>query len=322
MRILVVDDHEMVRRGICSVLAVEPALKICGEAIDGQDAVEKARALRPDVVVMDISMPRLNGLEATREIKRFLPQAEIVIVSQHDASEMVRQAFNAGARGYVVKSTIANDLLSAIAKVTQHEPFIKAAGASPDQSLDSQEILRRSVAVEQALRESEERFRSAMNNMAEGLFILDVGGLATYINPSAEVMFGWTSSELLGKNIHEVVHYKHADGTPFPAAECPSLQVLQNGIPLRDHEDVFIRKDGSSFPVVFSSSPLKSKEDRTVGIVVCFAMIRSGGRRKRSCGKASGSIAPSGNQSIMGSGSAMQAGGASTRVHPFCRWSV
>lgn len=117
MRILVVDDHELVRRGICSILGAESTLTICGEAIDGRDAVEKARALHPDIIVMDISMPRLNGLEAIREIKSFLPQVEIVIVSQHASPQMVRQGFNAGARGYVLKSSISSDLLTAIAKV-------------------------------------------------------------------------------------------------------------------------------------------------------------------------------------------------------------
>ena|ERR1700676_2282714 len=105
MRILVVDDHDVVRRGICSVLATEASLTLCGEALDGKDAVEKAKALRPDIIVTDI-MPQMNGLEATREIKHLLPETEIVIVSQHEAPEMVRQAFNAGARAYVVKSTV------------------------------------------------------------------------------------------------------------------------------------------------------------------------------------------------------------------------
>jgi PAS domain S-box-containing protein len=123
--------------------------------------------------------------------------------------------------------------------------------------------------AEAALHEAEERFRLAMNNVASGLYTLDLQGLVTYVNPAAETIFGWTNAELLGKKMHDVTHYKHPDGTPFPASECPGLQVLQKGAELREHEDMFIRKDGSFFPVVYSASPLK-EHARTVGIVVGF----------------------------------------------------
>jgi len=270
MRVLVVDDHEFIRKGIRSVLATEPSLTFCGEAIDGQDAVEKAKALRPDIVVMDISMPNMNGLEATREIKRLLPESGIVILSQHETREMVRQAFKMGARGYVVKSAISSDLLVAIKKVHQHGTFLQGGGLlGTNENIDAQEILQRSAALEQALCESEERFRSAMNGMAEGLYTIDIQGRVTYVNPSAEAMFGWTCGELVGKKLHDVTHYKHPDGNPFPAADCASLLVLQKGTELREREDAFIRKDGSFFPVVFSASPLKIN-GAVLGVIVCF----------------------------------------------------
>jgi PAS domain S-box-containing protein len=270
MRILVVDDHELVRRGICSVLATEPSLTVCGEAVDGQDAIEKATSLHPDVVVMDVSMPRLNGLEATREIKRLIPDIEIVIVSQHEAPEMVRQAFRAGARGYIVKSAIASELPSAIAKAKDRGSFVRSVPPEVERQIpDSQEVLQRGAAYENALRESEERFRAAMNNLAEGLYTLNAAGQVTYVNPSAEGMFGWTAGELLGKKMHEVTHYLRPDRTPFPMEECPGLQVLQKGIELRDHEDTFIRKDGTFFPVVFSASPMRIGGE-VRGIVVSF----------------------------------------------------
>jgi PAS domain S-box-containing protein len=119
------------------------------------------------------------------------------------------------------------------------------------------------------LRGSEERFRLAMHNVASGVYTLDLNGLVTYVNPAAEEMFGWTNAELVGRKMHDVTHYKHPDGSPFPASDCPGLQGLQEGVELREHEDTFIRKDGSFFPVVYSASPLKS-EGNTVGIVVGF----------------------------------------------------
>jgi PAS domain S-box-containing protein len=270
MRILVVDDHEFVRKGISSILAQDSSLTLCGEAVDGRDAIEKAQLLRPDVVVMDISMPRLNGLDATREIKRLVPTAEVIILSQHENPEMIRQAAQAGARGYVAKSSVSSELVSALTKVGQKQDVWEGREVPCDDPiLDTKEILKRSAALEQALRGSEERFRSAMNNMAEGLYTVDGQGMVTYVNPAAEEIFGWSSDELLGKKMHDLAHYQRPDGTPFPASECPALGVLQSGVPLQEHQDHFIRKDGSFFPVVFSAAPLKAGE-KTVGLVVCF----------------------------------------------------
>ena len=278
MRLLVVDDHEVVRRGVRSLLSEQTGWDVCGEAVDGQDAVEKARALEPDLIVMDVSMPRLNGLEATRQIRGVLPQCEILVLSQHENSEMARQALKAGARGYVVKSSISRDLISAVAKASRHEYFFDPAIL--DQTFtahtDIQEILQRSAAFEKALGESEERLRkvaeyqsAVMNNMAEGLYVLDANGLVTSINPAGEAILGWKSDELVGKKMHDVTHYKHPDGRPYPASECPGLQVVQQGIALREHEDTFIGKDGSFVPVVFSASPLR-EDGKIAGVIVSF----------------------------------------------------
>ncbi len=99
------DDHEIVRVGVRSLLSATPTFDICGDAVDGRDAFEKAKRLRPDVIVMDVSMPNLNGLDATRLIREALPQTEVLILSQHESSEMMRQALGAGALGYVLKSS-------------------------------------------------------------------------------------------------------------------------------------------------------------------------------------------------------------------------
>lgn len=213
MRLLVVDDHEVVRRGVRSLLSGQAEWDVCGEAVDGQDAIEKARELQPDVIVMDVSMPRLNGLEATRQLRNVLPQCEVLILSQHENSEMARQALKAGARGYVVKSSISRDLISAVAKAYRHQYFFASAilDQTPSAHTDVQEILQRSAAFEKALRDSEERLRklaeyqsAVMNNMAEGLYALDENGQLTSMNPAAEAILGWTKDELLGKKMHEI----------------------------------------------------------------------------------------------------------------------
>jgi DNA-binding NarL/FixJ family response regulator len=120
VRLLVVDDHEILRRGVRSLLE-QSNFSICGEAVDGQDAIDKARDLKPDLIVMDVSMPRLNGLEATRQVRNLLPDCEVLILSQHDSPEMARQALKAGARGYVVKSSVSKDLISAITRISRRE---------------------------------------------------------------------------------------------------------------------------------------------------------------------------------------------------------
>ena len=97
--------------------------------------------------------------------------------------------------------------------------------------------------VRAELRRALEFNQSVMANMGEGLYTVDTQGLLTYINPAAERLFGWSSAELLGQKMHDMTHYQHPDGSPFPAAECSGLQVLQRGELLSSHEDVFIRKD-------------------------------------------------------------------------------
>ena len=122
------------------------------------------------------------------------------------------------------------------------------------------------------LRRALEFDEAVMTNMGEGLYTVNNEGLVTSMNPAAEALFGWTCAELLGRKMHDMTHYRHADGTPFPAEQCPGLQVLRQGSELRDQEDVFIRKDGSYFDVLYSSSPIRAG-DKIDGLVVVFRDI-------------------------------------------------
>ena len=123
IRILVVDDHPIVRQGLKTLLEGHAGWEVIGEASDGAEALEKAKDLTPDVMVLDVTMPRMNGLEACRLLRRQSPALEILFVTQHDSPQMMREALEAGARGYVVKSNAARDLLAAVEAVSQHRVF-------------------------------------------------------------------------------------------------------------------------------------------------------------------------------------------------------
>jgi DNA-binding NarL/FixJ family response regulator len=132
VRILVVDDHPVVRHGLRTLLGGHPEWEIVDEAADGVEAVDKANRLKPDVVVLDITMPKMSGLEACRRIRKIAPASEILIVTQHDSPHLMREALEAGARGYVVKSNASRDLLAAVEAVSRHLPFTALNGHSVD----------------------------------------------------------------------------------------------------------------------------------------------------------------------------------------------
>jgi len=129
-RILLADDHEVVRRGLCSLLKAQPDCEVCGEAADGREAVEKALKLKPEIVILDIGMPRLNGLEATRQILRVIPETKILILTLHDSDQVVREVLDAGARGFLLKSDAARDLVSAIEALRRDKIYFTPKVAS------------------------------------------------------------------------------------------------------------------------------------------------------------------------------------------------
>ena len=114
-RILLADDHEIVRKGIRSLLDGQFPWEVCGEADNGREAVDKVLSLRPDLVILDLSMPLLNGIEAAREIRRLAPATKIVIFSMHDSARIAEEARNAGADAYLAKTAHFNDLQKTIA---------------------------------------------------------------------------------------------------------------------------------------------------------------------------------------------------------------
>ena len=114
MRILIADDSDIVRRGIIGLLSYEPDWIVCGEAKDGSEAIQKARELQPDVILLDISMPGMSGLDAARRLRRDLPKVKLLVISQHDSSLMLPQVIEAGCNACLEKTRLATDLVATI----------------------------------------------------------------------------------------------------------------------------------------------------------------------------------------------------------------
>ena len=123
VRILIADDHDIVRRGIRALFRDQPGWEVCGEAVTGKDAVDKAKRLKPDIVILDANMPEISGIDATREIRREAPHAEVLILTMDEAPQLMRNLLRAGALGYVFKSDFDRDLVDAVTALSQHQPY-------------------------------------------------------------------------------------------------------------------------------------------------------------------------------------------------------
>lgn len=129
LRILIADDHEVARKGIRSLLESHPEWEVCAEASDGREAVECASSLEPDIILLDIGMPNLNGLDAARQILATTPDARILILTVHDSEQVVREVLAVGARGFLLKSDAGRDLLAAVEALQRRRTFFTSSVA-------------------------------------------------------------------------------------------------------------------------------------------------------------------------------------------------
>ena len=130
IKVLLVDDHAIMRDGIRALLSLHDDIKIVGEASEGQEAIEKTQDLSPDVVVMDVAMPDMDGIEATRRIRRQSPKVKVIVLTQYDNKEYVLSAIKAGAAGYVPKRALGSELVSAVRAVNRGESFLYPSAAA------------------------------------------------------------------------------------------------------------------------------------------------------------------------------------------------
>ena len=126
VRILIADDHQVVRTGLRALLESRTGWQVCAEAANGREAVEKAGQLKPHVAVLDIRMPLLNGVEATRQIRKLSPQTEVLILTMHDSEVLVQEVLEAGANGYILKDDADRNLVAAVDALRRHKPYLSS----------------------------------------------------------------------------------------------------------------------------------------------------------------------------------------------------
>lgn len=200
-RVLVADDHESVRRGIGELIKSEPELELCGEAVNGLEAVEKAHRLKPDVAILDLNMPAMNGLEAARKIVKETPSVEVMVLTVNDSEQLVEQVLSAGVHGYVLKSDIGRDLVTAIEMLSQKRPFFttKVARMVLDGYLES-------AAQTQGL-ELTPRERQVIQLLAEGKSTKEVAVIQGIAVKTAETHRTNLMRKLDLHSICDLVHY-------------------------------------------------------------------------------------------------------------------
>ena len=166
IKVLIAEDQTLMRQGLRTILELENGFEVVGEAADGQAAVERALALRPDVVLMDVQMPQLNGVEATARLSELQPSARVIILTTFDYDEYVFDGMKAGARGYLLKDTPANELLAAIRRVHAGESIVQPSIAA---RMIAEFTRRRSTPQEPEYERLSEREREVLRLLADGL---------------------------------------------------------------------------------------------------------------------------------------------------------
>ena len=179
--VFLADDHTIVRQGLAKLLEGEPYLKIVGEAENGREAVKKIESLKPDIVIMDISMPLLNGIEATRQIKKISPQTKVIILSMHCHDRYISELFSYGASGYLLKNSTGSDIINSISAAARGDTYL-----SPSISrrvIDDYVSLKQKSSQEDLYGKLSNREREVFQMIAEGRSTKEISDIL-YVSPS------------------------------------------------------------------------------------------------------------------------------------------
>ncbi len=203
LRILLADDHDVVRRGLRQMLEQRQDWEVCGEAGTGRQAVEMAAKLVPHVVVLDLTMPELNGLEATRQIRKAQPSTEVLIFTMHESEQLIREVLAAGARGYLLKSDAAALIVSAIETLARHKPFFNSKVS--ETILDA--FLRRSDADSPPSDPLTAREREIVQLLAEGKNNKQIAGLLGITPKTVETHRATVMRKIDAHSVVDIVRY-------------------------------------------------------------------------------------------------------------------
>lgn len=204
LRVLIADDHEIVRRGVRGLIEAR-GWTVVGEAADGRQAIAEAKRLSPDVIVLDIAMPLLNGLDATREIHRHVPRSAVLVLTMYESEQMVRSVLAAGAKGYVLKSDAAQYLVAAVEALSQDRPFF--SGRASQILLDSYLTEPESPGEPKAPDTLTAREREVLQLLAEGKSNKQVATLLDLAVKTVETHRSNIMRKLKLHNLSELIHY-------------------------------------------------------------------------------------------------------------------
>lgn len=242
--VLIVDDERVILDAITDFLKLH--VKSVYKAQDGEIALKIYKEKRPDISIIDIAMPEMNGFELISAIRNINKDASIIVCSAYDEKEFLLNAITLGVNEYITKPIDRTILLEYIIKCAKD---LKLKRENEKLSTIQNLIL---------------------NAIQDGVFGLDINGNHTFINPAAALMLGYTQEELIGKPSHTTWHHTKKDGTPYPQDECLIYKVLKDGVKIKVENDIFWRKDGSSFIASYISSPLIGSHGEILGAVVTF----------------------------------------------------
>ncbi len=257
-KILIADDHELFRHTLRSLIESRPDWRVCGEAADGREAVEKAAELKPHLVLLDLSMPEMNGLDAARLIRKQAPDARILIVSQNDPQLLEKPAIESGAKGFIQKSRISQDLFRAIEAALRNGAGSHGnqPGASPSEAITNEPLA--------ITGESEQRFRQMIDALPAAIYTTDAEGRLTHFNHAA-IEFSGHVPELGTDRWCISWRMFRPDGTPLPHDECPMAIALKEGRIIEGAEAIVERPDGTRRWFTPYPTPIRDSEGNIVG---------------------------------------------------------